>query len=343
MSKAVSKRITLKDVAQQAGYSVNTVSRALRSMPDISVETRLKIQGTAHTMGYINNTIASSLRLGYTNTIAVIIPDVSNLFFTLMTEDIERTARDHGYSSILLNTFEDEDMELIALQTALNKNVDGILWSPTQANTDNLRFLKASGVPFVLLARNYREESTDFVVGDDFMGGYQATKHLINNGHKNIVIITPPIYNPSARDRREGYVKALKEAELPVQEDLICEAPIRGEFFRAQFGNILHKREDVTAVFAFNDMVAWSVFDYLLRRGYNVPEDISIVGFDHLQSRLKIPFQLTSVDNDKSRISNTAINMLLRRMQGNVSSEYYMQEIVPTWLFEGDTVSNRNE
>jgi LacI family transcriptional regulator len=342
MSNLFGKRTTLKDVAQKTGYSVNTVSRALRNMPDISPETRLKIQETANSMGYINNTIASSLRLGYTNTIAVIIPDVSNLFFTFMMEDIERTARDHGYSSILLNTFEDEDMELFALQTALNKNVDGILWSPTQGSTENLRFLKESGVPFVLFARNYRDENTDFVVGDDLMGGYMATKHLIDNGHTNIVIITPPVYNPSARDRREGYMKALREAGLPVQEELILEAPVRGDFFRAQLGSILHKRGDVTAVFAFNDMVAWSVFDYLLKRGYRVPEDISIVGYDHIQSRLKIPFQLTSVDNDKSRLSNTAMNILLRKMRGNLSTGQYMHEIVPTWLFEGDTVKNRN-
>ena len=143
--------VTLKDLAAALGYSINTVSRALRDKEDIAPATRERIQRTAREMGYINNTLAASLRLGYTNTIAVILGDVSNAHFAIMMKEIEAYARANGYVSFLLNTDEDSELERKAIQTALNKNVDGIIWCPAQSDGENLALLRETGIPFVLI------------------------------------------------------------------------------------------------------------------------------------------------------------------------------------------------
>ena len=148
--------VTLKDIAAKTGYSVNTVSRALRDKDDIAVETREMIQRTAREMGHVSNTLAASLRLGYTNTIAVILGDISNPHFSIMMKEIEGYAWKAGYTSILFNTNENEELELAAIQSALNKNVDGIIICPAQKTPDNLIYLKESGVPFVLIGAGTR-------------------------------------------------------------------------------------------------------------------------------------------------------------------------------------------
>ena len=145
--------VTLKDIAAKTGYSVNTVSRALRDKDDIAAPTREMIQKTAQEMGHVSNTLAASLRLGYTNTIAVILGDISNPHFSIMMKEIEGYAWKAGYTSILFNTNENEELELAAIQSALNKNVDGIIICPAQKTPYNLTYLKESGVPFVLIGR----------------------------------------------------------------------------------------------------------------------------------------------------------------------------------------------
>ena len=130
--------VTLKDIAAKTGYSVNTVSRALRDKDDIAVETREMIQRTAREMGHVSNTLAASLRLGYTNTIAVILGDISNPHFSIMMKEIEGYAWKAGYTSILFNTNENEELELAAIQSALNKNVDGIIIGSENTGQFNL-------------------------------------------------------------------------------------------------------------------------------------------------------------------------------------------------------------
>lgn len=179
--------VTLKDIAAKTGYSVNTVSRALRDKDDIAVETREMIQRTAREMGHVSNTLAASLRLGYTNTMAVILGDISNPHFSIMMKEIEGYAWKAGYTSILFNTNENEELELAAIQSALNKNVDGIIICPAQKTPDNLIYLKESGVPFVLIGR--RDEAYSYVVCNDELGGFQATKELLAAGHRDILLL----------------------------------------------------------------------------------------------------------------------------------------------------------
>jgi LacI family transcriptional regulator len=176
MKHLLRRPVTLKDIAKITGYSVNTVSRALRDKEDISDETKKKIKKISLDIGYINNAQASSLRLGHTKTIAVILGDISNPYFGIQMKEIENRARGEGYSSFLINTNENVELEWEAIRSALNKNVDGILICPSQHNEDNIRYLMETGVPFVQIGRYFENLGASYVLQNDELGGYQAVK-----------------------------------------------------------------------------------------------------------------------------------------------------------------------
>lgn len=331
--------VTLKDIAETTGYSVNTISRALRGKDDIAGETRDKIKQVARELGYINNTIASSLRLGYTNTIAVILSDVSNPHFSIMMKEIEAHARQLNYFSFLINTDENEELEREAIQSALNKNVDGIILCPTQKSTDNIAYLNATGVPFVLIGRHFKDMPADAVICNDKLGGYQATKCLLEQGHRDILMLQGPSYISSAEERRAGYLQALEEFNVPVRRELICEVSITEHGCGAALSRLDEEGIRYSAVFAFNDLLAWEAWDYQLKAGRRVPEDCSIIGFDHIQSRLVLPFRLSSICSYKGRMSTTAVELLARRMRGESGEAMRQTVVIDTALEVGDTVA----
>ena len=336
------RKVTLKDIAQATGYSVNTVSRALRGKDDIAPETKRKIEQAQRDMGYILNNMASSLRRGYSNTISVILGDISNPHFSIIMSDIELRARSYGYGAILMTTNEDEELERKAIQAALNKNVDGIILCPCQKSDANIRYLQSVGVPFVLIGRRFDSVDTDYVICDDELGGYLATKHLIDNGHRRILMLQGASYISSARERLAGYCRAHEEAGLPVDMALVCEGSVMGEKNNDSYEQIMEKNLGFTAVFAFSDLIAWDFWRFLHCRGCNVPEDFSLVGFDHIQSRLNIPYELCSVCSHKKLMSVETVEVLVRRMRGESGAESE-HRIIETALEHGETVRNITE
>lgn len=343
MKNQIQKRtVTLKDVAEKTGYSVNTVSRALRGKDDISEATVDRIKKAAKEMGYINNTIASSLRLGYTNTIAVILGDISNPHFAIMTKEIENYARQHGYSAFLLNTNEDSENELRAIKNAINKNVDGIIICPVQENEDNTRFLIESGVPFIQIGRKSTLPEVNYVICDDVMGGYQATDYLLKMGHQKILFLNAPSYISSARERQEGYCKAYKEHGLEYDPNMIREISVADSNVSAVMEQVCEEKLDFTAIFGFSDSVAWEAWTWLHKCGKRVPEDYSLIGFDHIQSKMAIPFQLTTIGSYKTKMSVMAVECLIRKMRPdkNMKEECVKidHQVIETIFIEGETV-----
>lgn len=336
MKQGGKQTATLKDIAQRTGYSVNTVSRALRDKEDIAPATREHIKQVAAEMGHVNNTLASSLRLGYTNSIAVILGDVSNPHFAIMMKEIETRARQMNYSSFLLNTNEDEEQEAQAIQSALSKNVDGIILCPTQKSTRNVQYLKQRKIPFVLIGRRFEGLDDNYVICNDELGGYQATRFLLEQGHRQIAMLHGPVYISSARERLAGYRRAYREFGLIPDENLIREVPVTGQGCTAALRSLEEEKCRYTAVFAFSDIVAWQVWAYMRRVGRRVPEDCSIIGFDHIQSRLRLPFRLTSISSYKGRMSTQAVEML-EGLIHNKKIEHPI--IIDTKLAEGETVA----
>jgi LacI family transcriptional regulator len=337
MKRSLRQPATLKDIARITGYSVNTVSRALRDKEDISAETKEKIKKVSLDMGYINNAQASSLRLGHTNTIAVILGDISNPYFGIQMKEIENRARGEGYSSFLINTNENTEMEREAIQSALNKNVDGILICPSQHSEDNIRYLMETGIPFLQIGRYTENLKAGYVLQNDEMGGYQAVKHLIDNGHRDILMLNGPLYVSSSRGRLAGYKRALTETGLPVKSELIREVSIIGDGCSEVISDVLREKLRFTAIFTFSDMLAWETWTCLHKHGCSIPRDYSLIGFDNIQSHLGIPFQLSTVSANETKIAAIAIDFLIGSMKGERGDTFH-HLIVDTELITGETV-----
>lgn len=306
--------VTLKDVAQETGFTINTVSRALNDKDDISANTRKMIQETAGRMGYIRNTLAGSLRSGMTKTLAVILGDISNPHFSILVKEIESAARKYHYSTFILNTDESSALEEEAIRSALSKKVDGIILCPTQKNKESVAFLQRTGIPFVLIGRYFKDLETDCVVCDDVQGGYLATRHLIAKGHRDILFLNGPDCISSAAERLEGYRKALSESGIPYRTALVRKISVTSGQCGRVITKLLEEKSAFTAIFAFSDMIAWEAIHTLNRFGKQVPQDIAVVGFDNIQSKLPFPMPLTTISTFKSRMSRHVVDILMKKI-----------------------------
>lgn len=315
-----SRRITLRDIAEATGFSVNTVSHALKDKPDISVETRQLIKQKAKEMGYIVDSIAGSMRSGITRTIAVILGDVFNPHFGNWVRDIERTAFTHGYSTLIINTDEDEHVELDAITTAISKRVDGIIICPTQKNEENLALMRKAGIPHVLIGRTCSSLDCDFVVNDDVQGGYIATHYLLDNGYRNILFLNGPNHISSSRDRLEGYLAAHKDAGLSADPALIHEVGIRTGECGGVLRKVISQGAGFTAVLAFSDIVALETLSELRSLGEEFAT-IPVAGFDNIQAGLILPVPLVSVGTADGSAAVWAVDMLIERMQEKQSRQ----------------------
>lgn len=312
-NKRQDRRVTLRDIARATGYTVNTVSRALNNKPDISRETSLKIQKTARELGYIRNWMAGALRTGRSNTIAVIVGDLSNPFFALMVADIEAAATEYGYTVIILCTQEEQAREENAIRVAIGRQVDGILLCPCQGEGDSVLLLKDSGLPFVLLSRHFNGLNSDALVCDEVEGGRLATRHLIAAGHRKLIFLSSFDWVSGIAERRQGFHEACLAAGIPETDRLIF-SHAHGE----QAADFLIKRqqEGFTGVFAYCDMEAWNVITSLVKQQLRVPEDIAFVGYDNIQDRLDFPCPLCSVEGSLKDICNSGVRLLDMKIQG---------------------------
>lgn len=309
--------VRLKDIAQRVGVSINTVSHALKDKDDISVEMKKQIRETAEEMGYIGNATARSLRSGSTQTIAVILGDISNPHFSIIVKEIETRLTRLGYTLIIFNTDENAVQEKQAINTALQKNVDGVIICPTSKG-GNLTLLESNSVPFVLIGRRPKSKAS-YVVCDDEGSGYIATRHLLELGHRNILFLNGPKTISSSLERFAGYKRALEESGIPLNKQKVIEVPITMGAGKSKLEKALHSVPDCTAVLAFSDMIAWEVIYRLKQRGLNVPTDISVVGFDNIQSRYPFPVELTTISSSKTTMSQVAVELLMEQIESATS------------------------
>ncbi len=337
-----SNMVTLKDIAERTGLSINTISRALRDKEDISEATRKRVRAVAREMGYMHNALASSLRQGQTDTIAVIVGDISNPFFSWHVGEIERHARNYGYITYMINTEEDEALELRAIKSSLQRKVDGIIITPSQHTIGNLLYLQESNVPFVLLGRRCKDISIPYVIQDDCRGGYLAAKHLIENGHRDILAVHGPLYISSAEERLQGYTNALAEFGIRQNPDLIRGvSAIPGNCKKVAHA-IACGEIPCTGVVVYSDVLALEIWYLLKKLGKRVPEDCSIVGFDNIYARLSTPYQLTSIGITANLASSTVdmLVQLIQRRKG-ASLDIETEKVLDVRLMQGESSGHR--
>lgn len=307
-------RVTLRDIAEKTGYTVNTVSRALHHKPDISQKTVAYINAVADEMGYINDNIASSMRTGRTGTIAVILADITNPLFAILVRETEQLVSAYGYSVLILNTNEDRELERRAIKSALGKKVDGFILCPCPECHDNLEFLKKTGKPYILLGRRVGEHPS--VILDDVKSGYLATRYLAEHYRRSrIVFINGLLSISCAADRLTGYRSALSDCGLPYREEMVFTIPTKAGTIGRVFDELAGRGIEYDAIFAFSDLFAYAAINLLSERGKKVPEDIPVVGIDHLRKRLFYMPPLDSVGAADTRMSEAAAELLMKAIR----------------------------
>ena len=308
------RRIKLTDIAAKTGYTVGTISKALQNKEGISLETREAIMKAAKEIGYIANAQAGGLRSGSSKTIAIIVSDIANPLFSIEIKICVEELEKHGYRAIVMGTEERPEREEQAVISALSKNVDGVLLCPTQKDTRSIELLRKNGMPFVLMGRRFEDTQDDYVVCDDERGGYLAGKHLAQLGHRRVLVISADPHISSSRERLSGFCRAMEEEGIPVDPRLIIHSDASAHDSGRMIDELLAGDPDFTAIFTFSDYIAWEVIYALNRHGIQVPRDVSVMGFDDIQSHIRFPPPLTTVHFPKRLVSGNSVELLLKRI-----------------------------
>jgi len=307
--------VTIKEIAEKAGVSTATVSRALNGKPDIALETKKKILAIVKELNYTPNNIARAFVTKKTKCIGVVVADNANPFYAEIIRGIEETTMRKGYSIILCNTSEDIKREIKAIQVLKEKRVDGMIINPTQKKIEHLRALKEEGIPFVLLNRNIEELEVDCVKNDNIYGAYQATEHLIRLGHKRIGHITGPLYTSSVRERIIGYKKALATYGIPIDESLIANVSLTFQGGYEGALKLLKSSDPPTAIFAYSDIMAIGVIKACKELKIKIPENLSLVGYDDIEISSFIEVPLTTVRQARYTIGTIITDLLIKRIR----------------------------
>ncbi|MCK9286491.1 MAG: LacI family DNA-binding transcriptional regulator [Sphaerochaetaceae bacterium] len=322
---ANSKHVTLKDLAIATGFSINTISRALKDKADISTKTKMLVKKKAEEMGYLANMVAVSMRYGKTHTVAIIVPDIANPFFSSQVKEFNRLLRSKGYTSIIFDTEENGDLELEAVKTAISRKVDGIIICPTQRREDIFKLMEDNSLPYVIFARRFPHKNLFNVLWDDIQSGYQATEYLISKGKRRILFLNGPSHISSSVDRLAGYVQCLYDNHIQIDSHLVVEANILETGHCDCIETILKANIEFDAIFAFSDFIAFTALNMLRIAGISVP----VVGVDDILSDFNVPIRLTSVGADKKKKARSVITMLYKQMQSETPITPYTIMIEP--------------
>jgi LacI family transcriptional regulator len=304
-------------VAERARVSVNTASRAINNKPDINLKTKKRVLQIAKELGYIRNAAAVALRTRKTGTIGVVIADNRNPFYAEVLNGMEEAAREKNYHIILANTQRDYQKEEEAINLLLAKRVDGLLITPVQDKDDDIKNLIEANIPFVIVGRDFKNIEVDAVYNDEVKGGFLATDYLIKKGHERIALIDGFLYKSPARGRLEGYKKALNKYRVSLDELIISVGDINIEDGYERTRQMLKKNLDFTAIFAYNDMVAFGAMRAIKEKGLRIPEDIGLVGYDDIPFSSLISPALTTIRLKKQDLGVESVKLLLSRINGN--------------------------
>ncbi len=307
------KRVLLRDIALKSGLTINTVSRALKDKDDISEKTKSYVKALALEMGYIPDAVASSLRSGFTNTIGIVFDNINNPYFMMMTDLVYQELQRMGYDlMIYTNSGDHAKLDIDAFQKMVARRIDGIITflKPTE---DVVNLSKMNQIPIVVLGREGDDVGVDSVYTDDCEGGRELAKHLYEKGYKNVAYIGAPKDIMTSLKRFEGFSKFFKEKQIDIPEANVTFLE-HGRMALKPIVDTLLKQE-IDAIFCFNDTMAYEVIDYVIKNGYRVPEDIAICGYDNLEEYLHIPVMLTTVDTDKRELVRKAIQILSDRLK----------------------------
>ncbi|MDP9262600.1 MAG: LacI family transcriptional regulator [Actinomycetota bacterium] len=309
--------VTIRDVARVSGVSPMTVSRVINESERVSPETRRRVEHAIAELGYVPNRHARGLSRRRTGTIAVIVPDVANPFFTLIVRAAEEVARRADYRVLLCDTRADVTVERDVISEMIAHRVEGIVIAPvSDRSSAHLRQLARFGVPFVLIDRTVSGVEADSVLGDSSGGARTLVEHLISLGHRRIGMVVETDDVSTARDRRHGYEAALEAAGITVDPQLVTEATVDPEGGVEGMRRLLALDEPPTAVFTVNNLVALGAIEAVRSAGLEVPDDVALVCFDDIEYASRLYPFLTAMVQPAETFGTLGTQLLLERIEG---------------------------
>jgi LacI family transcriptional regulator len=329
---------TIRDVAQLAGVSTATVSHVLNSTRSVSDLTKERVLAAMDELGYQPNAVARSLRVNETLTIGLIIPDVEIPFFAWVARCIEDSARDVGYSVILCNSGWALSQELLYLENLQARRVDGLICISVRLNNEHVAPLLKRHVPVVWFEEARTEGVSDAVLIDNVKGAYEATTHLIVQGHRRIGCVLGVAQAMVTRDRLTGYRQALRDAGLPFDEALLYSGDYEASAGLLGARQLLALPDPPTAIFAFNDVMALGALQAANERKLAVPEQLALIGFDGIPLTEFLAPPLSTVRQPIPEMSRIAIEMLLDRINDRAPNESRTVKIEPTLVPRASTI-----
>lgn len=340
------QQTSLKSISEKLNLSVTTVSRALNGLGEkyrISKKTIEKIKNEAEKHNFRPNQIARGLRLNKTETIGLVIPDISNPFFATIARVIENEFRKNGYSILLTDSQENSDIETESIELLLSRKVDGLVICSEGTNEQNLKEMLPKSFPVVLVDRFYKNLPYPFVGSDNKKGAFDGVSHLIEMGHKKIAFIQGIPNSYTNKERLKGYKQALKHANIDVDKDLIIGNAYSEENGYQSTKILLTERIiKPTAIFTCSNQICFGALNALEELKIKVPNKISLVTFDEqpYSSMLKVP--LTTIAQDKRLIAETAVE-LLSKMIIDKNSLAKTKTYLPTKLIARKSVKQIKE
>ena len=310
--------VTINDVAKRAGVSPVTVSRVVNNSDYVSRTTRQKVEKAIDDLGYIPSFMARGLRLNKTFTLALILPDITNVFWTTVARGVEDAAMRNNYSILVYNVDEDEQKQKRALEVVLSQQVDGVMIAPHNRNIQNLSKLIQNDIPTVVLDRKLDEDNLDchfdYVRDDSISGAFALTEHLINLGHRRIAMVSGNLHTSTAQDRVRGYQMALEKHGLPFDESIIRYGEYKTDAGKKMTHELFESKAEFTCFFAANNAIGMGVVNELLTRDLRIPEDYPVVFYDDYSNASSyFPF-FTVVMQDPYRIGRMAAEKLFERI-----------------------------
>lgn len=322
---------TIRDVAKRAGVAPITVSRVINNSGYFSEAARASVEAAIAELGYVPNRLARGLRQKRTHTLALVLTDITNPFFTTVARGVEDIANEAGYTVTYCNSDESLEKEQKYLDLLVQQQVDGILLVPTADTPENIRFLQKNNTPVVIMDRHVVDAQADIVRCDSEAGAYQLVQLLLELGHRQIAMLGGPEGISTAADRLAGYQRALSGAGVTPSSTLVQSGAFTQQSGYQMAREVLSATPQPTALLAANNFIAIGAVRAVQEFGLSVPDDIALVGFDDLPPALTMfPF-LTVAAQPACEMAHQATKLLLSRLAGEGPVQW--QEIVlPTEL-----------
>lgn len=334
---------TIKDVAKLAGVSTTTVSHVINKTRFVAEDTTKAVLDAVTQLNYSPSAVARSLKVNTTKSIGMIITTSEAPYFAEIVQAVEEYCYQQGYSLFLCNTQNDPDKIQNHFDMLLKKRVDGILVMCSEYRENSFALFKSTSVPMVVMDWGPNEDKSDRIIDHCLEGGYLATKHLIENGHKEIAILSGYLYKTTAKARYDGFAKAMEEAGLAVRPEWVFENDFTAEGGYESMNYILKQTTYPTAIFCGCDMMALGAISAITEKGLHVPQNISVIGYDNIHSSRFFAPPLTTINQSKVRLGKMALDLLFERIQhSDEPSQPKVLEFYPE-LVVRKSVRNLNE